>query len=366
MDRGWYTASMHTLPPDIVLYQAFIKRDPEFEGLFYAAVKTTGIFCRPTCTARKPKRENIQFFPTIEDAILAGFRACKRCHPLDWIQSKPDLVERLTQMIEQTPSTKISNQDLIAMNIEPSTARRQFQRVYGMTFQSYQRAQRMGSALHEIQHGSSVLSAQIDHGFASASGFWEAFKQFFGTAPNQAGTVRKLMVRWIDTPLGGMVAMADDEGLHLLEFVNRRGLEAEMAAVRQQLSCTMVPGNHPILEQIEKELRAYFLGDSFKFSVPLVEFGTPFELSVWDGLKRIPPGETWSYAQLAAVLGNPAATRAVGHANGKNRLAIIVPCHRVIRSDGDLCGYAGGVWRKQWLLDHERSESGTHYQPTLF
>lgn len=356
---------MVTLPPDYVLYEAFMNRDSDYEGLFYVAVKTTGIFCRPTCTARKPKRENIQFFKNTDDAIQAGFRACKRCHPLDWIQSKPDLVEKLTQRIEQTPSLKISNQDLKEMNIDPSTARRQFQRVYGMTFQAYQRAQRMGSALHEIQNGASVLSAQVDHGFASASGFWEAFKQFFGASPNQAGSIRKIMVRWMDTPLGGMVAMADDEGLHLLEFVNRRGLEAEMGAVRQQLNCSMVPGTHPILEQIEKELRAYFLGDSFKFSVPLVEFGTPFERSVWEELKQIPPGETWSYAQLAVALGNPAATRAVGHANGKNRLAIVVPCHRVIRSDGDLCGYAGGVWRKQWLLDHEKTESGTPYQPPL-
>ena len=357
---------MHTLPPAHVLYHAFMTRDSNFEGLFYVAVKTTGIFCRPTCAARKPKRESILFFATRDEAIQAGFRACKRCHPMDHAPGKPKLVEKLTRLIEQEPTLKIKNQDLSVMNIDPSTARRQFQRTFGMTFNAYQRARRMGSALDEIRNGSSVLSAQVDHGFASASGFWEAFKHFFGTTPNQADSIRSLLVRWIDTPLGGMVAMADDEGLHVLEFVNRHGLEAEMNTVCQQLQCSLMPGNHTYLDLIEKELRAYFLGDSYIFSVPLVEFGTPFERSVWDALKTIPPGETWSYLQLATALGNPAATRAVGHANGKNRLAIVVPCHRVIRSDGALSGYAGGVWRKQWLLEHERSECGTQYQPALF
>jgi len=241
------------------------------------------------------------------------------------------------------------------MNMDPSITRHQSKP-----------CQSVGAAVQKIQHGSSEFSAQVDHGFASANGFFEAYKHFFEKTPNQADFPRRLWVRWMDTPLGGMVAMADDEGLHLLEFVNRRGLEAEMGVLQQHLQCSMMPGNHHVLDQIEKELRAYFLGDAYTFSVPLVEFGTAFELSVWNALKQIPAGETCSYAQLANALGNLAATRAVGHANGKNRLAIVVPCHRIIRSDGSLCGYAGGVWRKQWLLDHEKSQSGMHYQPTLF
>jgi AraC family transcriptional regulator of adaptative response/methylated-DNA-[protein]-cysteine methyltransferase len=284
---------------------------------------------------------------------------------MDSLIKKPELVQQLTDIVEQAPQIKISSQDLRNMNIDPSTASRQFKRTYGMTFQAYQRARRMGSALHDIREGETVIASQVNHGFTSASGFWEAFKQIFGAPPSQAEHVRSLLARWIETPLGGMLALADDAGLHLLEFVDRRGLEAEIAGLRKHLKCSIVPGNHPFLALIEAELQAYFEGKSFTFSVPLVAFGSPFEDSVWQLLKTIPAGETWSYAQLAQKLGNPNATRAVGHANGKNCLGIVIPCHRVIRSDGSLGGYGGGIWRKQWLLEHERIQCNKTHQPLM-
>jgi AraC family transcriptional regulator of adaptative response/methylated-DNA-[protein]-cysteine methyltransferase len=240
------------------------------------------------------------------------------------------------------------------MGIDPSTARRQFQRYYGMTFHAYHRARRMGLALREVRRGEAVITAQVNHGFESASGFGEAFKQVFGAPPSRAEQVTCLQARWIETPLGAMLALADEEGLHLLEFVDRRGLERELARLRERLGCAVVPGNNPHLDRIREELKHYFAGAAVNFTVPLLRTGSPFERRVWALLQAIPLGETRSYAQLAQQLGSPQAMRAVGRANGRNRLAVVVPCHRVIRADGSVCGYGGGVWRKQWLLQHER------------
>ncbi len=349
---------MTKLPPPAAMYRALVNRDTTFEGVFFVGVKTTGIFCRPTCPARKPKAENVEYFSSSNEALFAGYRPCSRCHPLDKEKQAPELVRRLCEAVEQSPAQKISDSHLRAMGIDPSTARRQFRRYYGMTFQAYSRARRMGLALHEIRQGESVIGAQIDHGFESASGFWEAFKQVFGAPPSKAEQVRCLYARWIDTPLGAMLALADSDGVHLLEFVDRRGLENEILRLRKHLKCFIVPGNNAHLDTISTEVEKYFDGSAVNFTVPLVSAGSAFEQAVWKLLQTIPPGQTWSYSQLAQKLGNPNATRAVGRANGRNCLAIVIPCHRVIRADGNLCGYGGGIWRKQWLLDHERKVTG--------
>jgi AraC family transcriptional regulator, regulatory protein of adaptative response / methylated-DNA-[protein]-cysteine methyltransferase len=346
---------MNKLPSPTTMYQALINRDTTFEGVFWVAVKSTGIFCRPTCHSKKPKAENVEFFATTGEALYAGYRPCLRCRPLDKQKQPPELVLKLSQEIDKAPAGRITNVHLRAMGIDPSTARRQFKRYYGMTFQAYHRARRMGLALHEIRQGESVIGAQIDQGFESASGFWEAFKQVFGIPPSQAAEANYLLARWIDTPLGAMLALANDDGVHLLEFVDRRGLENEIKQIRNRLGAFIVPGTNVHLESIGEEIRHYFEGKAINFATPIILGGTPFEKSVWKLLQTIPPGQTRSYGQIAAMLGRSSASRAVGRANGCNCLAIIVPCHRVIRADGSLCGYGGGIWRKQWLLDHEKN-----------
>ena len=349
---------MSKLPPVSTMYRALLNRDSTFEGVFLVAVKTTGIFCRPTCAAKKPKRENVEYFASPQEALYSGYRPCSRCSPLDREKRAPDLVKRLLEVVEQSPTRKVTGTDLRAIGIDPSTARRQFQRYYGMTFQAYHRARRMGLALHEIRGGETVIGAQLDTGFESASGFWEAFKQLFGTPPSRAEMVNCLCAQWIDTPLGAMLALANDKGLHLLEFVDRRGLEREISILRKRTGCFIVPGNNRHLMTISEEIKNYFNGTSTRFTVPLVVAGSEFERSVWELLQKIPSGSTRSYSELAQNLGKPSATRAVGRANGRNCLAIVIPCHRVIRSDGELCGYGGGIWRKQWLLEHERRIAG--------
>lgn len=340
------------------MYRALSNRDASFEGIFYVAVKTTGIFCRAVCPARTPKAENVEYFASPQEAMYAGYRPCLRCRPLDKARARPELVERLCEAVEQAPTGKLSDGELRRFGIDPSTARRQFQRHFGMTFHAYHRARRMGLALREVRNGGAVIAAQVNQGFESASGFWDAFKRVFGAPPSRAGQIDCLQARWIETPLGGMLALAGQDGLHLLEFVDRRGLESEITALRARVKHVIVPGNNAYLDRISQELQDYFEGRSAAFTVPLVVGGTPFERDVWTKLQTIPPGHTWSYAQLAERIGNPRAVRAVGRANGRNCLGVVIPCHRVIRSDGNLCGYGGGIWRKQWLLDHERKMVG--------
>ena len=158
-----------------------------------------------------------------------------------------------------------------------------------------------------------------------------------------------------------MLALADQQGLYLLEFVARRGLVNEILKLRKRIGSFIVPGDNPILDEIGVELEKYFKGEDLNFKTPIVMTGSPFEKKVWNILRTIPAGETRSYGWMAQQLEKPGASRAVGQANGRNQLAIIIPCHRVIRSDGSLSGYGGGVWRKRWLLDHEQNNRQTNY-----
>jgi AraC family transcriptional regulator of adaptative response/methylated-DNA-[protein]-cysteine methyltransferase len=334
-------------------YAALLGRDSEYEGVFYVGVRTTGIFCRPTCPARKPKRENCEFFTDAQSALLASYRPCARCRPLSHPNETSDVVRRLVAAVEREPMKRWRDSDFDALGVHVSTARRQFQKRFGMTFVEYARARRLGSAFKAIRNGERVIDAQLDAGYDSGSGFRDAFARIMGAPPGKRAA-RALYAAWIDTPLGPMTAVADERSLYLLEFVDRRGLEREIERLRVRLKAGIAPGRTAPIAQIEKELAAYFAGRGAAFKTPLVRFGSPFQNAVWDALLTIPPGETWSYAELARAVGRPRAVRAVGTANGANQFAIVIPCHRVINANGELGGYGGGIPRKRWLLDHER------------
>ncbi len=345
---------MKSLPSTRTMYQAVVRRDAAYEGVFFTGVKTTGIFCRPTCKAKRPKVENVEFFPTVIEALHGGYRPCRMCRPMDPAKPVPSLVEKLRRAVESAPDGRVSDKDLTAMGVEPSTARRQFKAYHGLTFHAYQRARRMGLALREVKVGRPVIEVQLKQGYESPSGFRDAFARIFGQSPREAKDGNCLLAQRIETPLGTMLAVADEAGLRLLEFVDRRGLERELAGLRRRLKCVIVPGTNPVLENTSCQLGCYFSGESLKFDLPLAPVGSEFQLRVWAELQAIAPGETRSYAGMAVKLGIPKAPRAIGRANGSNRLALVIPCHRVIRADGTLCGYAGGLWRKQRLLEHER------------
>ncbi|MDT0174025.1 trifunctional transcriptional activator/DNA repair protein Ada/methylated-DNA--[protein]-cysteine S-methyltransferase [Exiguobacterium sp. BRG2] len=337
-------------------YEALVRRDVTYEGTFFVGVKTTGIFCRPTCPARKPKAENCEFFETAQEALLASYRPCRRCHPLAY-PGDHGTIQRLIEAVEAEPDKRFKEADFRALGLDESTARRQFKKRFGMTFVAYARARRMGLAMKEIRTGKSVIEGQLTGGYESSSGFREASTRMLGEAPSRFdGQV--LRAKWLDTPLGSMLAIADEQQLHLLEFVDRRGLEREIEQLRKKARAVIVPGESPIFGQIEAELRHYFRGEPVSFQTPLMRYGTPFQRRVWEELERIPSGETISYQELAIRIGQPTAVRAVARANGANQLAIIIPCHRVIRMNGDLGGYAGGLARKETLLKLERTRKG--------
>jgi AraC family transcriptional regulator of adaptative response/methylated-DNA-[protein]-cysteine methyltransferase len=346
--------ALDLLPPSDTMYRALVNRDSSFEGIFYVGVRTTGIFCRPTCSAKKPARENVDFFSTPSEALHGGYRPCLRCSPMDPGQRAPKLIERLRAEVEKAPGGRLTDKELAALSIDPSTARRQFKRHYGMTFQAYHRARRMGLALRDVRRGGRVEEIQNESGFESASGFRDAFNRIFGESPTAARKQDGLFAERIETPLGAMLAIADDEGLRLLEFVDRRAVERELSILRKRLGTNVVPGEHRHLDSVRGQLADYFAGKKLDFDVPVAPVGSDFQLRAWELLCSIPPGETRSYSWMAQKLGDAGARRAVGRANGMNMMCIVIPCHRVIRADGTLCGYGGGLWRKKWLLDHEQ------------
>src|SRR5438094_3867564 len=326
--------TLELLPPPETMFRALVNRDPSFEGIFYVGVRTTGIFCRPTCTAKKPARENVDFFARANEALGSGYRPCLRCHPLDSNARPPKLIERLRAEVERAPGGRLTDKELAAIAIDPSTARRQFKRHYGMTYKAYDRARRMGLALSEVRKGSRVDEARNGSGFESESGFREAFTKIFGEPPTAAKARGPLFAERIDTPLGAIIAVADDEGLRLVEFIDRRATERELSILRNRLRTNVVPGEHRHLTTVRQQLADYFSGKNLEFNVPLAPVGSPFQLRAWKVLQSIPVGETRSYSWMAKRLGDENARRAVGRANGTNMICILIPCHRVIRADG--------------------------------
>jgi len=344
---------MSAMPSITEMQQAYLNRDSGYNGLFFLGVRTTGVFCRPTCPARKPLPKNVEYFATPREALFAGYRPCKRCRPLEH-DEQPAWAGELIAEIERNPSARIRESDLRRRGIDPATARRYFQRQYGMTFQAFARARRLTGALNQIREGGAVDQAVFESGYESHSGFHDAFVRMFGSTPGQSQNRDCVFLEWMASPLGPLVAGATEKGVCLLEFSDRRMLEAQFAAVRKLFDLPLVPGSHRHLAVLRKELNLYFERKLREFSVPLVYPGTPFQTQVWKALLAIPYGQTRSYEQLAIAVGQPRAVRAVGRTNGLNRIAIVIPCHRVVNKNGELGGYGGGLRRKQFLLELER------------
>lgn len=341
------------MPPNDEMLEAFRSRDAAYDGVFFTGVRTTGIFCRPVCTARKPRPEHVEFFATARDALFSGYRPCRRCRPLEPTGSPPAWLRTVLSELEARPSRRWTDRDLRSLGVNPDRVRRWFQRHHGMTFHAYCRARRLGLALQRIREGSGVSTTAYQHGYDSLSGFNEAFRQLVGAPPIRSDDELVLQIVRVLTPLGPMIAGGTDEALYFFEFSDRPRLEKQLDRLRRRLQCVLVPGGNPLLETTESEIAEYFEGRRTSFSVPLRAPGSEFQGAVWQRLREIPYGQTRSYADIAREIGRPSAVRAVARANGDNRLAIIIPCHRVIGSDGRLTGYGGGLWRKRWLLELE-------------
>ena len=355
---------MFNLPSDADLYDALLARDVRFDGHAFVGVTSTGVFCRLSCPARKPKRENCQFFDRVAAAIEAGFRPCKRCHPLAPAAGADPSIQTLLAALETRPTFRWREGDVAALGVDPSTARRSFKRHFGMTFLEMARQRRLAHGFSALEDGK-VIDAQLEASFESPAAFRTAFAKLLGATPDQFRAPAMLRASPIETPIGTMIAVCDDNALHLLEFADRKALPAELKRLGKMTKDRIGVGKTPVTAQLTTELNHYFAGENDNFQTPLVLHGTPFTRQVWTALRAIPAGQTRSYSALAQSIDAQTATRAVARANGANQIAILIPCHRVIGADGALTGYGGGLWRKQRLieLEHHYAKRTSHDTP---
>ncbi|MBE0712216.1 MAG: methylated-DNA--[protein]-cysteine S-methyltransferase [Candidatus Aminicenantes bacterium] len=340
-ERAWYDALLH--------------RDSNYDGVVYYGIATTGIFCRPVCTARKPKPENVRYFASAKGAIDAGFRPCKICDPLGGPESNPLAYQELVRIVQAGggDGERLRDAELRARGLDPDAVRRWCKRRFGMTFQALSRSARLARAFDAIRCGATVTDAALSSGYESLSGFGEASRTTVGASPREAARIGAIWISRIGTPLGPMLAGSFGEALCLLEFADRRGLETEIGDLERLLKAPARPGRVPLHETVEGQLAEYFAGERREFDVPLLTPGTDFQRTVWNALRNIPYGQTVHYGGQASAIGRPRAVRDVARDNGQNRISIIVPCHRVIGAAGSLVGYGGGLPRKKALLDLE-------------
>jgi AraC family transcriptional regulator of adaptative response/methylated-DNA-[protein]-cysteine methyltransferase len=341
-------------PNEDDLYQALVNRDSSLEGIFYFGVKTTGIFCRPTCSARKPKKENVEYFESVQTAMDSGYRPCKVCTPLASAGQAPDWLTALLDEVHANPEASFKDEDLQARSVDPARVRRWFQKHHDMTFHAYIKALRINRAFEKMKNNEAVTSTAFDSGYESLSGFHQAFSNSTGFSPSQSKKQGLVNITRLSTPLGQVYAGASENGLCLLEFTDRKMIDDQIAQLQKQLKARFVPGLNRHLAVLETQLTEYFSGQRRKFDLELDVQGSEFQQKAWQALLQIPYGETRSYAQQAITTGNEKAVRAIASANAKNRIAIVIPCHRVIAKNGGLAGFGGGVWRKKYLLDLEK------------
>lgn len=340
-------------PSPAEMEKAYKSSDESYDGIFYLGVTSTGIFCRPSCSARKPLPKNVEYFSNPKEAIFAGYRPCKRCRPMEAKGKLPEWAEVLLKKIEENPEKKYNAAFLRSEKIDPAKARRFFMKNFGMTFHAYCRGRRLGVSFEQIRMGKDLDDVALGYGYESHSGFRDAFRKTFGNPPGKSRNSEFIVSAWIESPMGPLVACATEKGICLLEFSDRRMIDAQFRTLRKYFKCAIVPGTNRHIDKLKAELVKYFEGKLKQFTVPLIYPGSGFQIKVWNELQKIKYGTTLSYKELAERAGVPNGQRAAGHANGLNRLAILIPCHRVVNKNGRLGGYGGGIWRKQKLLDIE-------------
>lgn len=340
-------------------------RDGGYDGVFWVCVKTTGIFCRPSCSARMPNDENSDYVLSVNDALAGGYRPCKRCRPLEVDGRPPEWVQRLLKHADSHPDRRLTDAHLKKNGFDPVRVRRYFKQHHGVTFHAFHRNRRLAGAAKEIVGGMPLLNVGMNLGYESDSGFRDAFYATFGTTPGRFESSKQVVIDTISSAVGPLVIGATHRGVCMVEFGDRKALGTEIKFLKKAYGGAVVPGRNEFINSMVRELADYFEGTLRTFETPLDRSGTPFQTRVWDALLEIPYGQTMSYGQLAEHLGKPGAQRAVGRANGANRIGIVIPCHRVVQSDGALRGYGGGLWRKRFLLDHEQRQlRDSHPTPT--
>ncbi len=333
-------------------WDAFLRRDRAFDGQFVGAVKTTKIYCKPSCPARHPLRKNVVFYELAAEAKAAGFRACLRCRPDDIGRDEVALRRALELIGSDEPLSLNALAD--AVGYAPHHFHRLFKRAIGVTPANYARGKRLERAEMALADNGRITDAIYDAGYSGPSRFYAETKGRLGMTPSAwknggAGAV----IRWslVDTSIGSMLVAATEKGICRLSFDEGEGALAERFPKAQILPADAA------MEQLAKAAVAAVEHPDRMPDLPLDVAGTAFQEAVWQELRRIPAGETRSYAEIAAAVGRPKAVRAAGSANGANNVAVLIPCHRVVRTDGALGGYAYGLERKATLLKREGIKS---------
>nr|WP_166176062.1 methylated-DNA--[protein]-cysteine S-methyltransferase [Altererythrobacter segetis] len=333
-------------------WAAFTRRDRSFDGRFVIGVLTTGIYCRPSCAARQPRRENVRFFADGNEARAAGLRACKRCRPDEVARDEAAVLAAIDE-IKSSEGLPRLEELAQAVGYSPTHFQRVFTRATGLSPAAYARALREERAREALASEGSVTEAIYEAGFEAASRFYDSMEGKLGMAPSawvKGGT--GVTIRWalVESSLGPMLVAATDKGVCRLSF--GRGREE---LERLFPNAELVEGGADFANLVQRVVAAVDDPASGR-EIPVDVRGTAFQERVWQELRKIPPGETRSYAEIAAAAGNPAAVRAAGSANGANHVPVLIPCHCVIRSDGSLGGYAYGLDIKRELLAREATK----------
>lgn len=343
------TTKLHLTDDD--RWRIALAKDRRFDGVFVTGVHSTGIYCRPSCPARAPKRENVRFYATCEAAEAVGLRACKRCAPDQQSREESAVMAALKLLREAEETVSLERLGRLT-DYSPTHFQRIFTRAVGLSPAAYQRALRRERAEQALGEGGSVTDAIYEAGYGAPSRFYEDRKDSGMTASDWKDGGKGRRVHWavVDTTLGAMLVAATDKGVCCLSFnegeeeLRARFPKAELVEAGEEFRTLFAQ----VTAAVEDPATAT------SADIPLDVKGTAFQQRCWDALRRIPAGETRSYGEQATMLGNPKASRAVGGANGANNIAVLIPCHRVIAADGGLGGYAYGTDIKAELLRRER------------
>ncbi len=329
-------------------------RDARQDGRFVFAVRTTGIYCRPSCPSRRPRRDSVEFFSDPQQAERAGYRACLRCKPTE-ISAQARFVIRARQLLDEAEGVLTLAELSERVGVSPFHLQRLFKRATGLSPREYQSARRMQQVKHGLRKGDDVTTALYDAGFGSPSRLYEKASQQLGMTPGayrRGGAGMAIQYAIVPSPLGRLLVAATARGLCSVRFGDSaHELEREL---REEFRAAEIHRDDAALGRYLQPLLASLRGENTTMDLPLDVRATAFQKKVWDALREIPPGETRSYSEVARAIGDPKAVRAVAAACASNPVALAVPCHRVVRSDGELAGYRWGIERKKKLLDQER------------
>ena len=343
-------------------WQAVLSRDSHYDGTFVFAVSTTGIFCRPSCPARRPRRERVSFFELPADAEKAGFRSCRRCRPAEAgpVDSNIELVKNICQFIEENEDEKLSLETLSKrFGLSSFHLQRTFKKVMGVTPRQYAEAARAKRFRSGVQSGESITSAMYGAGYGSSSRLYERAGAELGMTPgaySRRGREMRINYAIVDSPLGQLLVAATSKGVCSVRLGDSAAqLEKDL---RDEFAAAEIQKTDGPLAGAVKQILDHLSAKKPRLELPLDIRATAFQRQVWEALRAIPYGETRSYGDVAREIGQPKAVRAVARACATNPVALVIPCHRVIREDKSLGGYRWGIERKRRLLQEEKNKSG--------